>query len=203
MTARFIDPAYLASGNDRQRAAHQALTELCIFDTLASYEPMLSGTIPLAIDVAGSDLDVICEVYDFDGFAVTLRSAYGHAPGFNLSPFKHSREGPNLTASFSHGAFMIEVFGQALAVTRQSAYRHMMIQARLLELGGAAFRRDIATLRRGGLKTEPAFAQRLSLAGDPYDALLALEDLDEDGLQRLLNNTARKPCGQARIAAVD
>ena len=78
MTDRFLDPAYLACGNDRQRAAHKALADLRIFETLAAFHPMLSGTIPLAIDVAGSDLDVLCEVHDFNAFAETLSAAYGH-----------------------------------------------------------------------------------------------------------------------------
>ncbi len=188
MTKNFLDPGYLRHGNERQRAAHGALAELRIFETLAPYHPMLSGTIPLAIDIAGSDLDVLCEVHDFVRFAAALEDAYGHAPGFKLSDFKEGRDGPYRTASFGHGGFVVEVFGQALAVTRQGAYRHMLIQARLLDLGGDALRCEIVALREGGLKTEPAFARRLGIAGDPYVALLALEDMDDDDLRRLLDN---------------
>ena len=190
MTERFLDPDYLARGNDRQRAAHGALTDLRIFETLAPFHPMLSGTIPLAIDVAGSDLDVLCEVHDFDGFAKILRTAYGHEPDFKMSDFKRGRDGPYRTASFSHGGFTIEVFGQALSATQQGAYRHMVIQARLLALGGDGLRKQIVALRQGGLKTEPAFARRLSVAGDPYVALLALESMDDEALRRLLDDTA-------------
>ena len=75
-------------------------------------------------------------------------------------------------------------------MTRQGAYRHMVIQARLLEAGGEAFRGEIVALRRAGLKTEPAFARRLAIAGDPYVALLALEHMDDDGLRKLLDDTA-------------
>ncbi len=186
MTGRFLDPAYLRRGNNRQRAAHGVLAELRMFDTLVAYRAMLAGTIPLAIDVKDSDLDVICEVHDFDGFAETLRTAYGREPEFKLSNFKDGRDGPYRTASFSHGGFVIEVFGQALAVTRQGAYRHMAIQARLLDLGGDRLRKQIVALRRDGLKTEPAFARRLGLAGDPYVGLLALEEMDDDGLRRYI-----------------
>lgn len=188
MIENFLDPAYLATGNDRQRAAHGVLLKLRIFDVLASYQPMLSGTIPLAIDIEGSDLDMLCRVHDFDRFAETLQAAYGQEAQFKQSDFKSGRDGPYRTACFSHAGFVVEVFAQALPVTRQGAYRHMMIQARLLDLGGDALRREILALRRAGLKTEPAFARRLAIDGDPYVALLALEQMDGDGLRQLLDN---------------
>ncbi len=90
MTSGFVDPldfASLRDGNDRQRAAHGVLAELRIFEILAPYHAMLSGTIPLAIDIPESDLDVLCEVHDFDGFAAVLEDAYGDAPDFILSKF--------------------------------------------------------------------------------------------------------------------
>ena len=65
-----------------------------------------------------------------------------------------------------------------------------MIQARLLDLGGDALRIAIVALRRSGLKTEPAFARHLGIAGDPYIALLALEKIDDGGLRRLLDDAA-------------
>ena len=190
MTARFADPAYLTTGNERQRAAHRALMELRIFDRLAPWRPLLSGTIPLAIDIPASDLDILCEAADLERFSEALRAAYGEAPGFVLSAIKQGRDGPYRTASFSHGGFIVEAFGQDLPVTRQGAYRHMLIQARLLDLGGETLRREIVELRLAGLKTEPAFARRLAIAGDPYVALLALEHMDDDGLRRLLDDTA-------------
>ena len=181
MTARFFDPAYLAGGNERQRAAFEVLKALRIFETLKPYNPMLSGTIPLAIDVPESDLDILCEVHDFERFTGALEGAYDAVS---------DRTADYCTASFSHGGFVIEVFGQARPVTRQGAYRHMVIQARLLDLGGETLRGEILALRAGGLKTEPAFARRLAIAGDPFIELLALESLDDDGLRRLLDDTA-------------
>ena len=186
MTNDFLDAAYLRRGNPRQRAAHDVLADLRLFETLASYRPMLSGTIPLAIDIPESDLDVLCEVHEFEGFAETLRTAYGHKPDYRLSISEHGRDGPYRTASFSHGGFVIEIFGQARPVNQQGAYRHMVIQARLLDLGGDQLRGEILALRRDGFKTEPAFARRLGVAGDPYVALLALEELDDNGLRKLL-----------------
>ena len=188
MTERFLDPDYLRRGNDRQRAAYKALGDLRIFETLAPYHPMLAGTIPLAIDIPGSDLDVLCEVHDFDGFAEALRGAYGHRPDFNLSHFTAGRDAPYRTASFSHGGFAVEVFGQARPVSRHRGYRHMVVEARLLALGGEPLQSAIIALKRSGLKTEPAFARHLGIHGDPYLALLELETLTDGGLRRLLDD---------------
>ncbi len=43
-------------------------------------------------------------------------------------------------------------------------------------------------LKHQGLETEPAFARLLSLAGDPYEAMVDLEIWSDDELRRLLDN---------------
>ncbi len=75
-------------------------------------------------------------------------------------------------------------------ITAAWYYRHMVIQARLLDLGGEGLRKQIFALRRDGFKTEPAFARRLGVVGDPYVALLALEEMDDGALRRLLHDAA-------------
>lgn len=54
----FADTAYLAAGNERQRSAYRVLTELGLLERLASFNPILVGTVPLGIDIPDSDLDV-------------------------------------------------------------------------------------------------------------------------------------------------
>lgn len=49
---------------DRQRQAHETLSALRIFDVLAKYRPVLTGTVPLGLDVDSSDLDIVCEAQD-------------------------------------------------------------------------------------------------------------------------------------------
>lgn len=65
----FLDPGYLRHGNQRQRAAFAVLDELGLFKRLAAHGPVLAGTVPLAIDIAGSDLDILCQAADLDGLA--------------------------------------------------------------------------------------------------------------------------------------
>ena len=185
---RFLDPGYLRHGNQRQRAAFAVLTDLALFERLAAYRPVLAGTIPIAIDVAGSDLDILCQVADFTRFADDVESEFAGRPDFRLSKIVVRQGAPSLKASFVHGGFVVEIFGQDRPVTEQWGFRPMVVEARLLDLGGPAFRNAIMALRHQGLKTEPAFARLLDLAGDPYEAVLNLEALSDDELRRLLDD---------------
>ena len=194
----FRDIAYLRDGNARQRAAYQALRALRVIERLAGYGPVLAGTVPLDIDVAGSDLDILCEVHDFARFEADLAAAFGHCAGFRVTAPRRRMGGASMTASFVHGGFIIEPFGQSLPAERQSAYRHMVVEARLLALGGAAFRRRIVALKRSGVKTEPAFAQCLGLDGDPYLALLDLEAIDDRRLAALMLDVSRRSVPDGR-----
>jgi hypothetical protein len=45
---------------------------MALFDILLAYDPVLAGTIPLDVDVPGSDLDIICCCADTDVFAAEV-----------------------------------------------------------------------------------------------------------------------------------
>lgn len=178
----WTDPAYLLAGNERQRAAYHALQALGIFETLHAYHPVLVGTLPLDIDVAGSDLDVINEAHDLDAFARLIVAAFGGQEGFRLKRAEHNAL-PTVVARFRFHQFPVEIFGQPRPVSEQNAFRHMAVEARLLHIGGQDARRAIRQLKAGGLKTEPAFARCFGLKGDPFEALLRLVALDEEALR--------------------
>ncbi|MBP3039969.1 DUF4269 domain-containing protein [Bacillaceae bacterium Marseille-Q3522] len=50
--------------------------QLGIFSDLSRYTPVLCGTIPIELDVKGSDLDIIMEVLDFSMFKKEITSLY-------------------------------------------------------------------------------------------------------------------------------
>jgi len=170
----FQDLEYLRHGTTEQRSAYQTLTISNMLPVLRPYRPLLVGTVPIGLQLPGSDLDIICEVYDLGPFEALLRQHFGHYPGFSL---RHTqRQGHAcIVAGFTTGEWPIEVFGQPVSSTQQHGYRHLLIEHRLLELGGSTFRAQVQARRTAGLKTEPAFAASLGLAGDPYAALLTLE----------------------------
>lgn len=52
--------SYLQLGNKKQKACYAALTHLQVLESLALFEPLVVGTIPLGIDIASSDIDIVC-----------------------------------------------------------------------------------------------------------------------------------------------
>lgn len=176
------DLTYLAAGTPRQRAAFATLQRLDVMDALAAYTPTLIGAIPLDVETAQSDVDVACFAPDLDAFAAAVIARYGDQPGFRLKR-KPIRGAPSLIADFDGGDFDLQLFAQPQPILAQYGYRHLLVEARLLSLGGDVDRQAIRRLKESGVKTEPAFAQHFGIAGDPYEALWTLSFLDEAALR--------------------
>lgn len=163
---------YLKTGNARQQRAYDVLTNHRILAQLEPFSPVLVGTIPINIDIESSDLDVICQWFDKSEFAAALHSLFSHYPNFT---FWENTAHQAVVAHFIVDGFEIEVFGQNIPTFQQNAYRHMLVEDKLLAKYGEEFRQQIISLKRQGYKTEPAFALALGLEGDPYLTLLTVE----------------------------
>lgn len=171
MSSQFDTIEYLQAGNPKQRLAYEILKQSQILGKLSKYDPLLAGTIPIGIDIESSDLDIICYCREEEAFVKTIRQHFGGAAGLELR-FPEIRGKRCVVAQFQLAPFTVEVFGQDTPSRQQLAYRHMLIEHRLLQEHGEAFRQQIIALKKQGYKTEPAFAKALSLKGDPYLALL-------------------------------
>lgn len=170
------DISYLARGNEIQQAAYHTLVEHKILEIISMFDPVLVGTIPIELNIASSDLDIVCEVHDFVALEKLLLKSFGFYKQYRF--WTGERLGlPYAVASFICHDFEIEVFAQPVKTYLQNGFRHMLIEQRLLQLFGENARKAIVQLKQQGLKTEPAFAKYFNLAGDPYDALLHLEHL--------------------------
>ncbi|MEO1625445.1 MAG: DUF4269 domain-containing protein [Bacteroidota bacterium] len=156
---------------------------------LSAFRPVLAGTIPIGIDLPQSDLDLLCEVYDFPAFHSSIREHFGHFAGFRIWEGWQQRL-PSCLISFQLDTWPIEIFGQARPVEEQYAFRHMLVENRLLQLGGDSMRRGIRLLKSQGHKTEPAFAQLLGLEGDPYEALLLMEEWSDEQMEAHLKRNS-------------
>jgi hypothetical protein len=160
-----------------------AVAESGVLETLAAFHPHIAGTPPLAIDVEGSDIDVLCDYADADAFTRVVVNAYATAEGFRISQWRTGAR--TIVAGFHLAGWPFEIFAQTTPVQRQVGWRHFLIEKRLLDLGVPELRTAVVAAKRSGRKTEPAFADLLRLDGNPYEALLALEQLDDDALRTL------------------
>ncbi|WP_425891767.1 DUF4269 domain-containing protein [Aeromonas veronii] len=176
---------YLAHGNPRQRSAHALLTA-GVWDELAAQcaDMALVSTLAIGLDRPGSDLDILCQHPDPAAFAATFA-----AQGWQASP-----KGDNiwlLERTFScldqscavsgsdksEASWPLELYVTPAPIETLNGWRHLTMMAALLERFGDAFYREVLRLRlEEGLKGEAAMCRLLGLAGDPYEALLTLEE---------------------------
>lgn len=178
---------YLNHGTAVQKEVFNLLEKLEIMSLLADYNPLLVGTVPLGIQVIGSDLDIICEVHDPAEFKALVSRHFGDRDGF-ASATRVVQGIPRTKINFMTGGWPIELFGQPRPTVLQNGYLHMIVEAEILARMDDDFRQQIITLKSNGWKTEPAFAEVLGLEGDPYEALLELEKLPRSALSALCHS---------------
>jgi len=172
------------NGTPRQQAAFHAMQLAGIRRIMADYDPLLVGTIPLAIDIDSSDLDIIHRAADKFQFAHVVHENFSRCAGFSYR-VEEVRGKLSFIANFQAHGFQFELFAQNVPVLEQAAYRHMLVEYRLLEIGGSDARATIRELKQNGVKTEPAFAEYFGIQGDdPFEALLKLAKLDEEALRK-------------------
>ncbi|WP_345742085.1 DUF4269 domain-containing protein [Cellulophaga baltica] len=165
---------YLKSGNERQKLAFSEIKKHKVLEKLKKYNPILTGTIPIEIDVPESDLDIICECQNHSEFKAYLLDQFSQKKDFKVySILQNDIE--STIAEFKTENFLFEIFGQNIPTERQDAYRHMIIERNILKEKGFEFKQKVKDLKSSGIKTEPAFAKLLGLEGDPYIELLKLE----------------------------
>jgi hypothetical protein len=169
----------------------QAIDRLRILDVLRGCDPHVAGTLPLGIEVPGSDIDILCHAADAGAFTQLVWSAFGEQAGFSIRQWT-GEERP-VIASFEVHGWAFELFGHPSPVPLQRGWQHFEVERRLLALGGAPFRHAVMERRRQGAKTEPAFAGALRLEGDPHTALLEIHPHDDGQLSRLLAESGFVP----------
>lgn len=191
MDSRWKEIEYLLEGNIKQRKAYSVLKTIDIFDILKKYQPLLVGTIPIDIDLPNSDLDIICEVNEFSEFKNIVTRSFSEYDNFEIDIEKSNKK-QYILSKFRVMDFEIEIYGEPLPVYKQNAYRHMIVEEKILKLGGEKVRKEIIDLKRQGLKTEPAFFKYLNLKGDPYDELLKLERVSNEYLKDIVQASTNR-----------
>ena len=161
-----------------------ALKKSNVLIDLKHLSPVVAGTFPLNINVAGSDIDVLICGNNLREMKSLLIQKYGSWMNFQCREMSVQGE-ETILSSFSFQGIDFEIFGQKKPSIQQTGYLHFLIEERLLKIGGPIFQNQIKTAREQGLKTEPAFAQVLGLQGDPYQQLLLLQRKTHEELSAL------------------
>jgi Domain of unknown function (DUF4269) len=162
-----------------------ALHRVGVLSSLARFDPHVAGTPPLGLDLADSDIDVLCHAPDPMEFTRAIWTGFGNYPGFGARQWV-SGERP-VIANFKAEGWTFELFGSPQSAEEQIAWRHFRVEQRLLSIGGEALCTLVMAERRKGLKTEPAFFAVLNLSGNPYEALLNLGTWSDEALTGLLS----------------
>ena len=161
----------------------EILSETGILAKLSEFRPVVIGTPPLGIALPSSDIDIACEATDLDRFYECATAEFEHMAAFNSRSYE-IRQVPTVIVNFEFREWPIEIFCQTIPVEQQMGVRHFLVERRLLGLH-PQLRSLVLQAKRGGLKTEPAFAQVLGLPGDPYEAMLSLDSLTDNELATL------------------
>ncbi len=171
MNIDFENIEYLKFGNAKQQLAYKVLTKYEVLSELKQFDPILVGTIPINIDIKNSDLDIICYCKEVLEFKKIIKDNFSNCKDFKIweqSGLEHNA----IVANFILNDYEIEIFGQDIPTKHQNAYRHMIIEHKILIERGEEFRQKIIELKQQGYKTEPAFGILLGLNENPYIELL-------------------------------
>jgi hypothetical protein len=175
---------YLKSGSDRQQRAYSSLVELNPLvkldrkhDAEFGLQPALVGSLPLDLALAESPIAISSFAADLKSYSQMLRTEFGALENFESA--RGIRLGvATLITRFSFAAELYEIFTQNVFVPQQHCVVQLLVEERLLLLGGISFRESILEKRLTGLSTELAFGAVLGLE-DPDRELLELEDLSD------------------------
>lgn len=172
--------AYLAKGNPKQRICYMILHKYKILERLEGYDPIIIGTIPIEIDIEGSDVDIACQPDNLLFFSLFVRKQFSHYSYFIERIMEDS-----YVAAFTLENIDFEIYGERTPVEKQNGYRHMIVEKRILDIAGKNFRNEIIKLKKKGYKTEPAFGKLLNME-NPYTELLSLEKMSDGELKDII-----------------
>ncbi|WP_073953281.1 DUF4269 domain-containing protein [Thalassospira sp. TSL5-1] len=187
-----IKPLLHPRAGARGRCCAALLQASNLWDRLMPFGAVVAGTIPLGLDWASSDIDILLHTPDLPAFIAQCPGLFAGFAGYHCHQRgATSHVGPAVVVKLlvSHGASRneeVEVFATCQPTQEQYGFRHMVVEARILHVCGDGFAARVRALKQAGLKTEPAFAQLLGISDDPYLALNSLFDYSPQMLEHWL-----------------
>ena len=144
---------------------------------------LLCGTFPLGLAGDSSDFDIVFQTSNLAQTEQALRKHFGTQPKFKLW---HRKDRNAVVCSYMGGRSEVEIFASTQPLFLNPAWVHMIVEKRLLDLGGNDIKQQVLAAKLAGLKTEPAFAKALGLnTTDPFATLYTLAFATNDELLNL------------------
>ncbi|GLB48753.1 DUF4269 domain-containing protein [Neptunitalea lumnitzerae] len=168
MDVDFTNISYLEKGNQQQQNLYRLLTTHNVLSVLAPYQPLVVGTIPIGIDVEGSDADIILQFDCIEELPMLLHQQFSEYANYRL----RMQADNVLVCNFSIEEVPFELYATNIPTQAQYAFKHMLKEYEILQKKGATFKAEVLALKKSGMKTEPAFCKLLGLEGNPYEVLL-------------------------------
>lgn len=166
---------------EQQTKIFNALTKSKILELLSPYDPLIAGSVPLGLAESDADVDILLSAGKMSLFQNFIQEILSKK--FELSvKSKRFQNEESLIVQFKYQDVKFELVVQEISTHRQLAYQHFQTEERLLMLGDLQFFNQIKSLRKQGIKTEPAFAKALGLAENPYLEIAKLRALSEKNL---------------------
>ncbi|WP_299492895.1 DUF4269 domain-containing protein [Acaryochloris sp. IP29b_bin.137] len=163
------------------------IERLGLLRSLCDFNPCVIGTPPLGIDLPTSDIDIAYSAEELSQFRRCCHKNFGSLDGYWCYD-SIAQNLPAVIVKFNSMGWDIELFCQTIPTEQQWGVRHFQIEQRLIELD-PRLRIAVQQLKQKGIKTEPAFAQVLGVDGDPYLAMLELEQICDRELKHLISTS--------------
>lgn len=183
----------LSHGDELQQRAFEVLKSNAVFERLAEFDPAHVSTIGNGLAIDTSDIDIVCSYASGEYFERVVRDAFGSCMDFSVS--RVTVRGIEAVVANFRDTLEVEIYASATPTEQQLGYRHYLITVRLLMLAGEALATAVRERKLRGFKTEPALAAILGLEGDPYTALLELEQLSDRQVMALLRGACLSSAG--------
>jgi len=174
MTANYLNIDYLKEGTPIQKKVYKRISKHNVLEKLEKYNPIVVGTYPLDINIESSDIDIIGQTNNFIEAVDDLIKKFSEYHNFSIRTTEKNHK-IILVCSFWIKKFRFEVYLENKNPLEQSAYKHMLTEAKILKSKDELFKKEIINLKNKGISTEEAFALLLGLEGDPYEMLLNFE----------------------------
>ncbi|MGL5795867.1 MAG: DUF4269 domain-containing protein [Waterburya sp.] len=167
----------------KKMQAKKAIEKSMVLDKLIEYSPTVVSTILVGFDTQDSDIDIICTYIDQKRYIEHIKNNFSQN-----NAFAFLKKDDFVLFQFAFDGFLLEVYGEQNPIQKQNAYRHFKIMERISKIGGDNVQKIIRELKQNDVKTEAAIAAIFQLSGNPFEAVLEIENWSDAKISEACND---------------